>query len=305
MHLEPKTVILVGIQVGAALLLAVGCASGGRSAADGQVPSGDGGQTDAAVDPVDAAPTPDGFVQLDSQVGVDAAGCSGGCTTPPGDCHVTVGQCVGTTCVYTFKTFGTSCNDGDGCTTGDECDGQGNCFGDQLDCIPPNTNGGTCSGGGCVGIQCDSGWGDCDSDLEGTGCESPLNTSTDCTACDISCTAGANATASCSGGSCQRSCTAPYENCDSDWTNGCEIPTGVVNQCDIGGLNSSTGCWTAWCGQSSSADAYNMSGDWYCAECNNCEQSGASCHWCSHSTGEWNPWGACGCTNYPVVCGPL
>lgn len=295
----------LGVIIGGALLLVVGCATGGRAQADGEVIVGDGSLSDVAVD-VDAASQPDGSVPQDAQVGVDASGCSGGCVTPPSDCHDTNGQCVASTCVYPYKGFGVTCNDGDGCTTGDACDGQGNCFGDQHNCSPPHTTGGSCSGGGCVGIQCVSGWGDCDFDLEGTGCETQLNVSSDCGGCGIPCSAGANATASCSTGTCQRSCVSPHENCDNDWSNGCEIPTGVVNQCDAVGLNSSTGCWTAWCGQSGDSNAFNMSGNWYCAKCANCEEDGSvSCHWCSPTQGVWYPWDVCGCTNYPVVCGPL
>jgi len=287
----------VWILVGGAVVVTAGCAAGGRAGGDGSVSTGDGSQADVAVD---AAPPTDG------QVDTDAAGCSGGCITPPGDCHEPIGECVGSTCVYSFKDFGEACNDGDGCTTGDTCDGQGNCFGDQLDCNPQHTTGGTCSGGGCVGITCVSGWGDCDSDLEGTGCETLLTTSTDCAGCGVPCTAAAHATASCASGTCVQTCVSPYDDCNDDMSDGCEIPVGVVNQCDIGGLNSSTGCWTAWCGQSTNAYAYNhVAGNWYCAECDNCEESGAQCHWCSHATGTWFPWGSCGCTNYPVVCGPF
>lgn len=294
--------------MGCLMLLTTACASGGRTQADGTVSQQDAKFVDAAVDPdaggADGTVQSDGQVQQDAQVSTDAAGCPGGCTTPPGDCYQATGQCVGSTCVYPYKNFGDSCNDGDNCTTSDSCDGQGNCFGDQLNCNPPHTSGGSCSGGGCVGIQCLSGWGDCDSDLLGTGCETQLNTTSDCGGCGISCTAGAHATASCSSGSCQRSCVSPYENCDNNWTNGCEIPTGVVNQCDAYGLNSSDGCWTAWCGQSSDSDAFNMSGNWYCAKCSNCEESGSQCHWCSPTEGIWFPFATCGCSNYPVVCGP-
>jgi hypothetical protein len=137
------------------------------------------------------------------------------------------------------------------------------------------------------------------------GCETPLDTVTDCGACGEPCVAGAHASADCSEGSCHRDCQSPWENCDGDWTNGCEIPTGEPNRCDIDGLNDVDGCWTAYCGSSSDDYAVNF-GDWYCFECTTCHvPSAGRCQWCSHVDGRWYPDDECACGTWEdLVCGP-
>ena len=317
-----KIVCRIGCCCAGLLCIAwVGCAEVGRTAGnnnDNSNSGSDAGPVDAFVPGDGVAPLPDAAVLSDALVPTDgavvqndAAGCSSGCTTPLNDCYLSPGQCVGTTCVYSYKSNHTPCNDGDVCTAGDECDGAGHCDGEVVTCDPANTHGGYCSGGACVGITCDTNYANCDSDLEGSGCETHTVTGSDCGGCGIPCTAAAHATASCSTGSCQQSCVSPWENCDGSWSNGCEIPTGIANQCDVGGLNSTTGCWTAWCGTASGADEFQMSGNWYCAKCGNCQRdtSGSPVYtrWCGPSGGEWYGWAAedtCGGTYENAVCGP-
>ncbi|MFO0660796.1 MAG: hypothetical protein U0165_13330 [Polyangiaceae bacterium] len=69
---------------------------------------------------------------------------------------------------------------------------------------------------------CTSGLGDCDG-LSANGCETNIFTSLDhCGGCDSPC-APANAAATCSQGQCLLgSCSAPFDNCDMDDSNGCE-----------------------------------------------------------------------------------
>ncbi|MCA9635930.1 MAG: hypothetical protein KC420_07875 [Myxococcales bacterium] len=116
-----------------------------------------------------------------------------------------------------------------------------------------------------------------------------------------------HATGTCVDGACgQWKCVAPWKDCDGDIGNGCEIPVGVPNQCDAGGLNSSSGCWTAYCGASGSVKATNF-GTYYCVDCENCHspQQG-KIQWCDHSSGEWftpPADGACG-SYLDKVCGP-
>lgn len=76
------------------------------------------------------------------------------CPTAPNACYTSPGTWNGSSCVYTPKAAGTSCNDGNACTTGDVCNGSGVCGGTQITCNhPPNNcyqSTGTCSGGTCV-----------------------------------------------------------------------------------------------------------------------------------------------------------
>lgn len=124
--------------------------------------------------------------------------------------------------------------------------------------------------------------------------------------CESYCIAGQHSTAMCDAeGECIVTCEPPWENCDGEVANGCEVPAGVAHQCDAQGLDPVEGCWTAWCGESDVATAVNF-GTYYCMDCVTCEEPTAgNCHWCDHDTGHWFPVAACACGgDLGVVCGP-
>jgi hypothetical protein len=78
-----------------------------------------------------------------------------------------------------------------------------------------------CVNGTCTLVACDAGWGNCDGNTP-NGCETPLNTNSNCGACGSVC-APANATGTCSTGTCLvASCLNGFANCDGSHTNGCE-----------------------------------------------------------------------------------
>jgi hypothetical protein len=286
---------------------AAGCASGNTRGYDRDADT-DGYQVwwDAATDGtaidgriVDADGLQDGGPQP------DAESCAGGCTNPPTDCYESPGSCVQGQCIYDFKNAGAQCDDSDNCTTGDQCDGSGHCDGQQIDCTRPHASGGTCVNGSCTGWNCDSGWDNCDGDWS-DGCEQSLNDVNHCGSCSYSCPSRAHANLTgCTNGNCQYSCQSPWEDCDNDMSNGCEIPTGIPNQCDALGLNSTNGCWTAHCGSSSHPDARNFV-TWYCFECSTCHVPAAGqCQWCNHATGVWYDPQACVCGAFEdLVCAP-
>ncbi len=88
----------------------------------------------------------------------------------------------------------------------------------------------SCSGDSCHIGSCDALWDDCNS-TDSDGCETSLETLSDCSSCDTTCNR-ANATASCSGGSCHIGvCDAGYDNCDSDDSTGCETTLGTSSDC--------------------------------------------------------------------------
>ncbi len=122
----------------------------------------------------------------------------------------------------------------------------------------------------------------------------------------IDCSPPANAQGgTCVNGGCQGfECVAPYENCDGDWDNGCEIPTGVANQCNDGGLTTE-GCGTAFCGSLDHENSTNF-GSYYCLTCSNCHVvGGGQVQWCEHATGDWYPQDAGACGSYEdLVCSP-
>ena len=274
----------------------------------------------------------DPCTENDHCIGGDCVGTAMACTTPPAPSCVNTGtlstyalpgQCVGGTCQYahTDRTCpnddcqGSTCT-GDPCsgvvcnTPGDPClQATGTCDNGvctyppkTLDCTRPHATGGHCVGGVCAGWTCDSGYADCNSSWD-DGCEH-------CGDCSATCTAGAHATATCTGGTCTRTCTGSWQNCDGDWSNGCEIPVGVANQCNDTGLNTATGCGTAYCGTSSSSNAHNF-GTWYCQYCSTCHHVTGGYEWClwpvNGGTGNWAtgiPCPSC-CGSYEdLVCGP-
>ena len=145
-------------------------------------------------------------------------------------------------------------------------DGPGNCINDVCD-YPPSAD----------GVACDDG----DTCTDSDSC----NGAGSCTGLAKACPTPPNAT----GGSCQNgtcggfTCVDPYENCDGDWANGCEVPTGVPNRCSANGLTDS-GCWTAYCGANPNADA--SFGTYHCVDCVNChEPVEGQWQWCNHTAG--------------------
>lgn len=214
------------------------------------------------------------------------------CMLPEGTCLEEQGHCEGGTCEHGAAAPGTPCDDAQPCTVSDACDGEGVCFGVELDC-----GAGECVDGECIDQGCPSGFADCNGDMN-DGCEAELGTDDHCGGCGDSCAAGNNASGSCSAGACQFQCQSPWENCDGDWGNGCEIPVGLPHQCDAMGINPTGGCWTAYCGNSASAGATNF-GSYYCMDCSTCRSPGAGqCQWCNHATGGFYPADSCSCGDF-------
>ncbi len=225
------------------------------------------------------------------------------CIIPGGSCLEIQGHCELGVCQHGAADPGEPCDDGDACTQADACDGEGQCLGAPIDCSAPNAGGGQCVDGACSGLECAAGWDDCNGDMS-DGCERELGTDSDCGSCGDACSAGANATGSCSGGTCQFQCQAPWDNCDGDWTNGCEIPVGVPHQCDSNGINLAGGCWTAYCGNSNAAAATNF-GTYHCMDCSTCRSPAAGqCQWCDHGSGNFFPADTCSCGGFEdLACG--
>jgi hypothetical protein len=87
-----------------------------------------------------------------------------------------------------------------------------------------------CSGGACDGT-CLAGYGDCNGDKRSDGCESALDTVTNCGACGTSCNTANSMGASCAGSACTYTgCSAGAIDCNSAApnTNGCECATATT-----------------------------------------------------------------------------
>jgi hypothetical protein len=143
------------------------------------------------------------------------------------------------------------------CDTGfEDCDGSAsngcetslntisNCGACNNSCNLPNAIE-TCAGGTCQVQSCFGGWGNCDGN-PANGCETPLNTVSDCGNCNNSCNLP-NAIEICSGGTCQvQSCFNGWADCDGNPFNGCEFNLKQSASCGaatfLGNLSADTGC---------------------------------------------------------------
>lgn len=276
-----------------------GCASGGGPELTSQ--AFDGGFTPTSAGEEDTGSITTGGLGPEESGAEDPDSSGGGppdmgecqddadCVLPAGTCLEVQGHCELGMCEHGAAEPGTFCDDGQPCTVSDACDGEGVCMGMDLDCGM-----GQCIDGECIDKGCPKGFADCNGE-SGDGCEVQLGTDSDCAGCGDACVAGANADVSCNEGTCEFQCQSPWDNCDGDWTNGCEIPVGVPHQCDDQGINLTTGCWTAYCGNSMAAGVTNF-GTFYCMDCSTCRSPIAGqCQWCNHTTGEFYPLDTCAC----------
>jgi hypothetical protein len=189
-----------------------------------------------------------------------ADGCETNLNTDVSHC----GTC-GTACSY--PNAGASCSGGacqmDACTAGfDNCDGQTangcetplntltSCGACGVACSRDHATA-TCATGSCQIDSCTAGFDNCDG-TDGNGCETPLNTLTNCGTCGAACST-ANATPTCATGSCQiDSCNAGFGDCDSSATTGCETALNTLTNCGACGAgcafdNASASCATGTC----------------------------------------------------------
>ncbi|HEY6723893.1 MAG TPA: hypothetical protein VI197_07670 [Polyangiaceae bacterium] len=209
--------------------------------------------SDACIDEMCQLKTCNDGAQSPGETGMDCGGpdCQkclpgNGCM---GDDDCTSGICTDNVCVE--PSCGDTKRNGEETDVdcgGDECEG---CATDQAcerdsDCVSGECRDETCA------VACATGSGDCDGD---NVCET--NTTLDvehCGACDTVCELP-NATPQCVGGECEiLECEPPYEDCDLDPTNGCEVDLeadpdhcgGCFNACVE--LNGAATCAEAVCG---------------------------------------------------------
>lgn len=203
---------------------------------------------DAPV-PTDATPPPDGATDAAATLDVRPEGgavCASDrdCASAMQVCDVTSGRCVdclrdadclgaGQVCTSNRCVTITPCTSSRMCTNQVceltrgvcvDCVGDADCPSDRM-----------CRANACVGATCTPGAATCASPLLRSVCNpSGAGFST------APCTAGPNATPTCTGaGMCNITCAAGFNNCDNDPANGCESST----PCDvlIGGLGGAHG----------------------------------------------------------------
>jgi hypothetical protein len=151
------------------------------------------------------------------------------CGGSPGARMCLIAQCT--------DAFYQDCDDLD--ATGCEIDTRTNalhCGACDHDCAAePNVMTASCSGSACVYDQCDSGFGDCNGQL---GCETPLGTDSDCSACRDNCGDLPNTKeTACASMACDiTSCDTGFDDCDGSDATGCE--TNIFSAANCGGCAS-------------------------------------------------------------------
>jgi hypothetical protein len=132
----------------------------------------------------------------------------------------------------------------------------------------------TCSGGVCRTMTCDPLWRDCNG-VDADGCETSLETLSDCGACGTLCSR-ANAAATCTGGTCRiGSCNPLFATCDGNDVNGCETALDTLTSCGACGVpcsraNAAPTCGGGTCRISSCTPGFgNCDGN----DVNGCENS--------------------------------
>lgn len=96
-------------------------------------------------------------------------------------------------------------------------------------CDPPHATA-SCAGGACLVEACDEGWADCDGAPD-NGCETSLQTLSDCGECGRTC-AFLHAAASCTAGRCALAgCHDGWDDCDAVESTGCEADLSAAATC--------------------------------------------------------------------------
>jgi hypothetical protein len=212
------------------------------------------------------------------------------CGACPTACSANNGtpSCVNGTCGIACDTGFANC-DGDitnGCETNRNTD-TANCGGCGTTCTATNALSSACVTGSCVIQACAAGFADCDA-VYGTGCETPLNTISNCGACAKACSS-TNGTASCNAGNCSITCSSGFGDCDTNAANGCETPLNTTANCGNCGFactatNATPTCVAGSCGLGSCTTGYS-----------NCD--GSSANGCeTNTTNSFSNCGGCNVT---------
>ncbi len=97
-------------------------------------------------------------------------------------------------------------------------------------CTEPEPDGGA--------RPCDDGFADCN-EISADGCETALNTVTDCGACGVTCSTP-NGSSTCERGQCALlACDVGFGDCDADPNNGCETALNTLSNCGVCGAECS------------------------------------------------------------------
>jgi hypothetical protein len=154
------------------------------------------------------------------------------CRRPNADATCVAGQCLIAGCKAPYVDCDQ--NEDNGCeTTLDTPEHCGLC---GAACRFSHAAGG-CADGHCAVADCDEGFANCDGD-DSNGCETTVNTISDCGACGHACPQAPHAVAGCIGGACAvTSCIGAFADCNSRIDDGCEQPLNSSDNCGACGAS--------------------------------------------------------------------
>jgi hypothetical protein len=176
-----------------------------------------------------------GFADCD---GIDATGCEtsirtvsdcGGCGLSCARAHATSTCASGVCGISTCESGFANCDgvDANGCET--SLHTLTSCGGCGIPCMRANATS-DCSTGTCGIGTCNPGFADCDG-LDANGCETPLNSLSNCGDCGVIC-ALSNAGETCATGTCTiTSCASNFGDCDASDETGCETSLRTLTDC--------------------------------------------------------------------------
>jgi hypothetical protein len=178
---------------------------------------------------------------IDAEAGCGATNTIANCTACGLACdsmHSTPAACNGGTCSYSTCAPGwgdcvSAAPNTNGCET--RLNSVTACTKCGSTCDTAHSTGPSCNGTSCMYAGCAAGYGDCILAAPDTdGCETPLNTTVNCTGCGVACDTMHSVGAACSGTGCT------YSGCSSGWTTcnttapnaggcACNTPAGCCN----------------------------------------------------------------------------
>jgi len=231
---------------------------------NGNVPRIDGGTCDPVSERCNGVDDDcDGRIDEDFDFDTDVLHC-GGCNMPcdqPGAMVAcATGACRVVGCVDGFG----DCNMdmSDGCEASfDTAETCGSC---DVSCTYDHGVG-LCTDGACSLESCEDMWDDCNDDAS-DGCETSLETPTDCAGCGVTCEVP-NAVETCAGGTCAiDTCEDLFGDCNTDPTDGCEQTLDTLVHCSACDMactnpNGTAACDTGTCVVTCDADFGDCDGD--------------------------------------------
>jgi hypothetical protein len=227
--------------------------------------------------------------------------CGVTCTNPNGPTSCTGGACV-PTCNAGYGNCDGNANNG--CETNLNTD-VSRCGSCTNVCSFANAAA-SCVGGACQLGACNAGWGNCDGN-NANGCETPLDTVSNCGACNSTCT-NAHGTTVCTSGACVPACATLWGNCDGNPSNGCETSLTTTSNCSACGTTCSRANATATCSSGTCAISSCNAGFGNCdlLDSNGCEANLQStlnnCGSCGTVCSSSNGTPSCALGSCSIVC---